>query len=390
MVADPHGGRLVDQVWKGERRQEGRIRAVESLTVPLSDAALADVECLATGVFSPLHGFLTEDDYHSVRDQMCLADGTVWSIPITLPVPEGVREGNRLGLTDRRGGDLVALMEVESVFEVDPVLEAERVFGTSDREHPGVKRLFQEPVLRAGGPVYLLRDPRRIFSGYPAYPLETREHFQQLGWRTVVGFQTRNPVHRAHEYIQKCALEVVDGLFLHPLVGPTKADDIPADVRMRSYEAILESYFPKNRVCLGIFPAAMRYAGPREAVFHALVRKNYGCTHFIVGRDHAGVGDYYGTYEAQELVRSFTPEELGIQPLFFEHSFYCRRCQGMASFKTCSHSSEDRLILSGTKVRGMLQSGITPPPEYSRPEVVEVLLEAYQKRYTHERGRSGS
>lgn len=380
MVAEPHGGQLIQHVWEGERRREGFKRAQESESVIVSPAVLADVECLVTGIFSPLRGFLREDDYHSVLEHMRLVDGTVWSIPITLPLSHPVREGATLALRDRKSAELVAWMKVESVFEADPVWEAECVYGTTDENHPGVARLFQQSSLRAGGPVFLLRDPVKPFSGYPAYPRETRRRFQELGWRTIVGFQTRNPVHRAHEYIQKCALEIVDGLFLHPLVGPTKADDIPADVRMRSYEAIIHGYFPRERVCLGIFPAAMRYAGPREAVFHALVRKNYGCTHFIVGRDHAGVGDYYGTYAAQELVRSFQPKELGIQPLFFEHSFYCRRCQGMGSVKTCPHPSEDRLILSGTKVRGMLQAGITPPPEFSRPEVVQVLLATDQKK----------
>ncbi|PTM60009.1 sulfate adenylyltransferase [Desmospora activa] len=388
MVADPHGGRLVDQVWSGARRQEGLRRAEKGLAVSLSAAALADVECLATGVFSPLRGFLTEEDYYRVCNRMRLADGTVWSIPITLPVSRDVREGMELGLRDAASGEIVALMEVKSLFAIDPVWEAERVFGTQDQKHPGVSQLFRASRWRAGGPVYLLRKPRRDnFAEYPAYPAETRTLFQQRGWRTVVGFQTRNPVHRAHEYIQKCALEIVDGLFLHPLIGPTKADDIPAEVRMRSYEAILEAYYPRDRVCLGIFPAAMRYAGPREAVFHALVRKNYGCTHFIVGRDHAGVGDYYGSYDAQDLVRSLPVEELGIQPLFFEHSFYCRRCQGMASLKTCPHTEADRLILSGTKVRTMLRSGVTPPPEFSRPEVIRVLLEPLQIKSEQSVGR---
>lgn len=381
MVADPHGGQLVNQVWSGEICREGLYRAKIGPAVSLSATALADVECLATGVFSPLRGFLTEADYHSVCDRMRLTDGTVWSIPISLPVSPDVREGMELGLRDASNGEIVALMEVESLYEVDPLLEAERVFGTRDTKHPGVSRVLQSSRLRAGGPVYLLREPGRSgFSAYPAYPAETRALFQQLGWRTVVGFQTRNPVHRAHEYIQKCALEIVDGLFLHPLVGPTKADDLPADVRMRSYEAILEAYYPQERVCLGIFPATMRYAGPREAVLHALVRKNYGCTHFIVGRDHAGVGDYYGSYEAQDLIRSIAVEELGIQPLFFEHSFYCRRCQGMASSKTCPHSQDDRITLSGTKVREMLRSGVTPPPQFSRPEVIRVLMESLQQK----------
>jgi sulfate adenylyltransferase len=375
----PHGGILVDRRAPDEDRGELVREALELPRVPLDARTLSDLRMIASGVFSPLEGFMLREDYESVVEYMRLSNGLAWSMPITLSVGEGtarsLSEDTHVALVDGTG-EPVATMFLRERYPYDKEREARQVYRTTDREHPGVDYLYRQGDVLLGGEIDLLQPlDRGPFPGYYYEPHELRKTFTEKGWKKVVGFQTRNPVHRAHEYIQKSALETVDGLLLNPLVGETKSDDISAAVRMMSYEVILERYYPRGRTVLAVFPAAMRYAGPREAIFHAICRKNYGCTHFIVGRDHAGVGSYYGTYDAQHIFEEFDEEELGITPLFFEHAFFCLNCEGMATTKTCPHGKDAHVFFSGTKVREMLGRGEYPPPEFSRPEVVKVLIE---------------
>jgi sulfate adenylyltransferase len=366
----PHGGLLVD-------RTGPRPHNVDSLEqVALTSRELSDLDMLASGALSPLEGFMGRDDYERVLDEMRLAKGLPWALPVCLAV-DHEPQGDEVTLTDESGSPF-AVLEVDEVYEYNKEREARNAFRTTDEAHPGVARLYAQKPLYLAGKVTVFERAQPAFPELALDPAETRAAFAERGWKRVVGFQTRNPIHRAHEYLTKGALETVDGLLIHPLVGDTKSDDVPAKTRVECYRVLLENYYPENRVVLSSFPAAMRYAGPREAIWHAICRKNYGCSHFIVGRDHAGVGDYYGTYDAQLIFDEFEPHELDIEPMFFEHAFWCKVCAQMATPKTCPHGGDDHVFLSGTKVRELLANGELPPVEFSRPEVAEVLIETYR------------
>jgi sulfate adenylyltransferase len=379
-LIEPHGDKLVNRIVEGKQRDELSKKAKELKRITLNFREISDLEMIAVGAFSPLGGFMCKEDYHSSMDTMTLKNGLPWTIPVTLSttvdMAKGLTEGEELALVDGKG-KVLAVLHLEEVFTHDKEKEAIQVYGTKEEAHPGVKKVYEMSEMLLGGKVSVLARPEHTqFKEHRLDPAETRALFKDKGWKRVVGFQTRNPIHRAHEYIQKCALETVDGLMIHPIVGETKGDDIPADVRMHCYTALMENYFPKDRVVLVVLPAAMRYAGPKEAIFHALIRKNYGCTHFIVGRDHAGVGNYYGSFDAHFIFDEFDSEEIGIRPMFFDYTFFCKKCGSMASYKSCPHDSADHISLSGTKVREMLRAGTIPPTEFTRPEVAQILIDA--------------
>jgi len=381
LVAPHGGGGLVERLIEGPERDLLILKAKSYPSLTLNEWALSDVEMLGIGALSPLEGFMRESDYDSVVDRMRLVHGTVWPIPVTLAITgdqaDSWKQGVDLALK-APDGRIVAVLHQPELFPYNRLVEAKLVYGTTDTSHPGVARVMTQGPYYVGGKVSVLELPRHEdFLPYRLTPAQTRQEFKLRGWQQVVGFQTRNPIHRAHEYLLRCALEIADGLLIHPLVGQTKGDDIPAVVRMRCYEALIEGYLPKDRVLLVVNPASMRYAGPREAIFHAIIRQNYGCSHFIVGRDHAGVGKFYGPFDAQRIFTRFSREELGVTPLCFDNAFYCRICQGMATVKTCPHPVTERVSLSGTAVREMLAEGKSPPPEFTRPEIGEILKEVH-------------
>lgn len=377
----PHGGKLINLFAKEHELKDLEITAQKLKSITVSQRVLCDIEMLGLGAFSPLKGFTSKKDFNSIIKDVRLENGIIWPIPITLPINQDtyneIKKEPKITLKNEKD-DAVAILKIEDIYEPDQNLEANCIFKTTDTNHPAVKHLFEAGKYYIAGEIKVLK---HTYNEFPEFNLGcegTRQIFAKRGWNKIVAFQTRNPVHRAHEYLLKCALETVDGLLLHPTMGETKGDDIPASIRMKCYKKTLE-FFPKDRALLCIMPASMRYAGPKEAILHAIIRKNYGCTHFIVGRDHAGVGKYYGTYDAQKIFSEFKPEELGIQTIFFEHSFYCKACDGMSSFKTCPHDSSNHVILSGTKVREMLRNGETPPEEFTRPEIAQILIQSMKE-----------
>ncbi len=388
-MIQPHGGKLINRELSGNEKEEAKKKVTTLKTLTLAPCEVSDLEMLATGALSPLEGFMGQADFNSVLEKMHLATGPVWTLPVVKSISaedkNNLKAGEEVALQDEKG-EALAILKIGEIFPYDKTKHAQKAYGTLEETHPGVARVMSAGGFLVSGKISLFQRPKYTdFLQYRLDPAETRKTFESRGWKTVVAFQTRNPIHRAHEYIQKCALEIVDGLMIHPLVGATKGDDVPAAVRMRCYEVLIEKYYQKSRVLLSVFPAAMRYAGPKEAIFHAIVRKNYGCTHFIVGRDHAGVSrpdgkGFYGPFDAQKIFDEFKPGEIGVTPFFFENSFYCRACKSMATEKICPHDASGRVFLSGTKVREMLLKGEIPPEEFSRPEVARVLLEAYQTK----------
>ncbi len=379
----PHGGVLVNRIATGDRKTELEAKAKTIFNLTIEDRYGADIEMIAVGAFSPITGFMGKADCESAIENMTLTNGLAWGIPIPLPAGDqydNLSEGQEIALLNKEG-HVLAIMTVEEKFELDLANFAQKCFGTTEDKHPGVAAINRGGNKYIAGPLEMVNRPVRhddIDGKYFIDPVDTRAEFEKRKWKTIVAFQTRNPIHRAHEYLIKCAQETVDGALIHPIVGETKSDDIPADTRMRCYEALIAGYFNPANTMLSVLPTAMRYAGPREAINHTLIRKNYGCTHMIIGRDHAGVGTYYGTYDAQVIMDAVGPK-MGMQILKFENTFFCKETNGMASSKTAPVNAT-QVSLSGTKVREMLGNGERPPAEFSRPEVADILIEWATKK----------
>jgi len=369
----PHGGKLIDRVLKGKDREKAARAATSLQKVVVSDDLAADTENIAKGVFSPLQGFMNREELENILNHKRLPNDLPWTIPIVLDVSE--EKGRNL----KEGGDLalyfqnkpLAIMHLEEKYRFDKEELAEKTFGTLDMAHPGVAKTKNMGDILLAGKIDLINELKGLFDRYKLSPMETRVLFKEKGWRTVVGFQTRNPPHLGHEYVQKTALAFVDGVFINPVIGKKKKGDFKDEVILEAYDVLIENYYLKDRAVMAILPFEMRYAGPREAIFHAIVRKNFGCTHFIVGRDHAGVGNYYGPYEAQDLFEEFP--DLNISPLFFKSFFYCKKCGGVTNEKACPHGEKEYISFSGTKIRDMLSQGEMPPKELMRPEVSQVI-----------------
>ncbi|MCX8229571.1 MAG: sulfate adenylyltransferase [Planctomycetota bacterium] len=385
----PHGGTLINRLVEGDAAASLLEKAAGLPSMTLNSREISDLEMITVGAMSPLQGFMGEEDYNNVLENMRMADGTAWPLPVVLAT-KGDDTAPEVGTTlalKNEDGTIYGTMDVTSVWTMDKERELDLCFSGSnekaDHNHPAWGYIETLGASYVGGTITVATLPKyEKHNDYRLTPTQTRASFEEKGWETIAAFQTRNPIHRAHEYLTKCALEQTDGLLVHPLVGDTKADDIPSDIRMQCYHALLEKYYPMDRTMLGVYPQAMRYGGPREAVLHAVCRQNYGITHIIIGRDHAGVGTYYGTFDAQSIFDQYNPGDLEIQTLRFEHSFFCKLTGGMATTKSSPAGPEDKIFLSGTKVREMLSNGERPPEEFSRPEVADILIAAYAQPAT--------
>ncbi|MBT3254137.1 MAG: sulfate adenylyltransferase [Candidatus Marinimicrobia bacterium] len=384
-LVPPHGGKLLP-ILVSDKTEKSRIldRAEGLKSVVLNSKSESDVIMLATGAYSPLTGFMGSDDYLGVINDLRLSDGLLWPIPVTLPVAKHIagalEPGEEISLVSLDSNQIMAVMTISEIYSYNKEVEAEKVFATTDLTHPGVVKLYEQGDIYLAGSLKVLSE-----GGYPetfhefARPADTRALFEEKGWSTIAAFQTRNPIHRSHEYLTKVALELCDGLLIHPVVGKLKEGDIPADIRMECYQVMMENYYNPARTALKVYPIEMMYAGPREAILHAIIRQNFGCSHMIIGRDHAGVGDFYGAFEAQEIFETLKPDDLYLTPINMDWTFWCYKCESIVSAKTCPHDQNDHLMISGTKLREMLDKGHRPPREFSRPEVIDILINYYKE-----------